>query len=672
MTKFTKLIAAVAMLWLVAVQATPLMAQQYDYDFQVGQLFYKKQKDVIHKSWVTVVPQKSSKPHYSNELTGTITIPATVVNGGNTYIVKIIGRNAFEDCSRLTSINIPNGVWTIRPSAFENCSGLTSITLPNSVTSIEARAFYNCSGLTSINIPSGLIVIEADAFSDCSGLTSITLPNSVKTIGACAFCDCSGLTSINIPNSVTTIKIYTFFRCSGLTSINIPNSVTTIGMGAFSSCRGLTSITIPGSVKSIGEHAFSYCSGLTSITLPNSLTKIEYGTFYYCSGLTSINIPNSVAIISQEAFYECTGLKSVTVGWQTPPDIPGNVFKGVQLNNVKLIVPRGTKAAYRKSYAWKKFNPIIEDVDHTITYNQPTNGTLKVKSDTQEITSGSTVKEGTILTIEATPYQHYKLDSIRVNGKRSDKLSIMVEENTRIEAFFGKEKHSVTYVQSVGGTLTVKDGGQKVSSGSTVEYGTVLTIEATPDQHYKLDSIRVNGKLLDKLSITVEENTRIEAFFGKEKYTVKYNNPYGGKLYVIKGTDIVTSGEGVEYGTELTVKTAPDAGFKLKSLTLNGQTIPDNYKFAISEPVTIEVVFTSVGTGLDETSAAAGIVVYPNPVVDILRIATDTPIRTIRVFNIYGREVACATDTDRIDLSHLPAGVYTVRVDGKKAKVVKK
>ena len=457
MTKFTKLIAAVAMLWLVAVQATPLMAQQYDYDFQVGQLFYKKQKDVIHKSWVTVVPQKSSKPHYSNELTGTITIPATVVNGGNTYIVKIIGRNAFEDCSRLTSINIPNGVWTIRPSAFENCSGLTSI----------------------------------------------TLPNSVKTIGACAFCD--------------------------------------------------------------------------------------------CSGLTSINIPNSVAIISQEAFYECTGLKSVTVGWQTPPDIPGNVFKGVQLNNVKLIVPRGTKAAYRKSYAWKKFNPIIEDVDHTITYNQPTNGTLKVKSDTQEITSGSTVKEGTI-----------------------------------------------------------------------------LTIEATPDQHYKLDSIRVNGKLLDKLSITVEENTRIEAFFGKEKYTVKYNNPYGGKLYVIKGTDIVTSGEGVEYGTELTVKTAPDAGFKLKSLTLNGQTIPDNYKFAISEPVTIEVVFTSVGTGLDETSAAAGIVVYPNPVVDILRIATDTPIRTIRVFNIYGREVACATDTDRIDLSHLPAGVYTVRVDGKKAKVVKK
>ena len=451
MTKFTKLIAAVAMLWLISAQATPLMA----YNFQVGQLYYGVTDAA--KREVAVVSENSSYPYYNNAPTGTITIPATVTNEGNTYSVTSIGNNAFSACKGLTSINIPSSVTSIGMGAFEGCSGLTSI---------------------------------------------------------------------NIPNGVTNIEGYTFLDC-----------------------KGLTSITFPSSLKYIGVLVLGYCTKLTS----------------------------------------------VTVGWQTPLPIGSNVFEGVTLNNVKLIVPRGTKAAYRAAEAWKEFNPIVEDADHTITYSQPANGTLKVKSDTQDIASGSTVKDGTILTIEATPDQHYKLDSILINGKRSDKLSI-----------------------------------------------------------------------------TVEENTRIEAFFGKEKYTVKYNNPYGGKLYVIKGTDIVTSGEGVEYGTELTVKTAPDAGFKLKSLTLNGQTIPDNYKFAISEPVTIEVVFTSVGTGLDETSAAAGIVVYPNPVVDILRIATDTPIRTIRVFNIYGREVACATDTDRIDLSHLPAGVYTVRADGKKAKVVKK
>ena len=577
MTKFTKLIAAVALLWLVAAQATPLMAQQYD--FKVGQLYYKITDAA--KREVAVVSEISDYPYNNNKPTGAITIPATVVNGGNTYSVTSVGVGAFYRCTELAAINIPNSVTSIGGGAFYECKGLISINIPSGVTSIEAYTFEKCSGLTSIDIPSGVTKIEKGTFSGCEGLTSIDIPNGVTSIGASAFYGCKGLTSINIPNGITKIENSTFSGCQGLTSINIPNGVTSIGdnsgfysddIGAFSGCKGLTYIDIPSSVTIIGRYTFSGCTGLTSINIPNGVTSIEW-----------------------YAFCGCTGLKSVTVGWQTPPDIPGNVFNGVQLNNVKLIVPRGTKAAYRAAEVWKEFNPIIADVKHTITYNQSANGTFKVKNGTQEI-----------------------------------------------------------------------------ASGSTVEDETILTIEATPDQHYKLDSIRVNGKRLYKLSITVEENTRIEAFFGKEKYTVKYNNPYGGKLYVIKGTDIVTSGEGVEYGTELTVKTAPDAGFKLKSLTLNGQTIPDNYKFAISEPVTIEVVFTSVGTGLDETSAAAGTVVYPNPVVDILRIATDTPIRTIRVFNIYGREVARATDTDRIDLSHLPAGVYTVRADGKKAKVVKK
>lgn len=646
MTKFTKLIAAVAMLWLVAVQATPLMAQQ-NYDFQVGQLYYEVTDAA--KREVAVVSENSSYPYYNNAPTGTITIPATVTNGGNTYSVTSIGNNAFSACEGLTSINIPSSVTSIGIRAFLSCTGLTSINIPNSVTSIGAEAFRGCSGLMAIKIPSGITEIEYGTFSGCRGLTSIDIPNGVTSIGASAFYGCSGLTAINIPRSITKIENGTFSGCKGLTSIDIPSGVTSIGENAFSSCTGLTSINIPNSVTSIGKEAFRDCSGLTSIKIPSGITKIEYGTFSGCKGLTSINIPSSVTSIGDNfgvlsddigafsgckgltsidipssvtiiglytfsgctgltsinipssvtkinhgTFSGCTGLKSVTVHWQTPLAIDKGVFDGVTLNNVILIVPRGTKAAYRKAGVWKEFNPIVQDADYTITYSQPANGTLKVKSGTQDIASGSTVKGGTILTIEATPDQHYKLDSILINGKRSDKLSI-----------------------------------------------------------------------------TVEENTRIEAFFGKEKFTVKYNNPYGGKLYVIKGTYIVTSGEGVEYGTELTVKTAPDAGFKLKSLTLNGQTIPDNYKFAISEPVTIEVVFTSVGTGLDETSAT-GTVVYPNPVVDILRIATDTPIRTIRVFDIYGKEVARAADTDRIDLSHLPAGVYTVRADGKTARVVKK
>ena len=158
MTKFTKLIAAVAMLWLISAQATPLMAQQ-NYDFQVGQLYYKI-TDMVNRQ-VAVV-------RGNNEPTGAITIPATVTNEGNTYSVTSIGNNAFSACKGLTSINIPSSVTSIGMGAFEGCSGLTSINIPNGVTNIEGYTFLDCKGLTSITFPSSLKYIGVLVLGYCT------------------------------------------------------------------------------------------------------------------------------------------------------------------------------------------------------------------------------------------------------------------------------------------------------------------------------------------------------------------------------------------------------------------------------------------------------------------------------------------------------------------------
>jgi hypothetical protein len=96
-------------------------------------------------------------------------------------------------------------VTSIGVKAFEKCTSLASLTLPESVTSIGNDAFNGCTSLASVNIPGSVKSVGDRAFSGCSSLTSVTLPYGVETIGGGAFSLCSSLTAVSIPRSVTSI-----------------------------------------------------------------------------------------------------------------------------------------------------------------------------------------------------------------------------------------------------------------------------------------------------------------------------------------------------------------------------------------------------------------------------------------------------------------------------------
>ena len=208
----------------------------------------------------TVTYRGSSASYYSNEYSGDVTIPETVTYGSKTYSVTSIGTSAFNKCSGLTSVTIPNSVTSIGANAFYECSGLTSVTIPNSVTSIGSSAFYECSSLTSVTIPNSITSIGYSAFYNCSGLTSIDIPNSLTTIPNRAFYGCTKLKSLTIPDGVTSIEYSAFEGCSSLTSVDLPNSLTSIGSKAFYGCQ-LTSIVIPENVETTGVSAFYFSSG---------------------------------------------------------------------------------------------------------------------------------------------------------------------------------------------------------------------------------------------------------------------------------------------------------------------------------------------------------------------------------------------------------------------------
>ena len=233
--------------------------------------------------------------------------------------VTSIDSEAFYNCSSLTSVTINSNA--IVSKTYTSGSSLRIIfgsqvkeyILRGDMTAIGSYAFDDCSGLTSVTIPNSVTSIGDHAFSGCSGLTSVTIGNSVTSIGDYAFHFCSGLTSVTIGNSVTSIGHGAFRGCTGLTSVTIPESVNTIGNSAFSGCSGLTSVTIGSGVTSIDSKAFYKCKGLASVTIGSGVTSIGSEAFYKCTGLTSVTCKSEFVPKTSEDTFSGASIGSATL-----------------------------------------------------------------------------------------------------------------------------------------------------------------------------------------------------------------------------------------------------------------------------------------------------------------------------------------------------------------------
>ena len=236
----------------------------------------------------------------------TVVIPDTI-DGKS---VTSIGNGAFEDCTSLTSVTIPDGVKCIGHSAFYECTSLKSITIPDGVTSIGGTAFSDCTSLTSITIPDSVTILNSFTFSGCKSLSDVNIPDGVTYVGDGAF---SG-TAIcnNQTEEVKYIDKWLVDSDNSVTDVAVKDGTVGISCGAFSYCGQLKNISIPNSVKYVGGEAFYNCISLTNVVLPYGITNIGVSTFSGCESLASVTIPDSVTSIGEQAFLNTALLKNQT------------------------------------------------------------------------------------------------------------------------------------------------------------------------------------------------------------------------------------------------------------------------------------------------------------------------------------------------------------------------
>ena len=325
-----------------------------------------------------VTYQGSSSGSYSDEYQGNVVIPEEVTYMNRTRKVTSIGSYAFDRCSGLTSVTIPNSVTSIGINAFRDCYSLTSVTIPNSVTSIGEWAFFCCYGLTSVT--SEIIVpfaFGADAFSNISASCILTIPYRTED----AY-NANGWTTNVFKGGIVETKskvegIYYGFNSYTKQATVIAGENKYSGNMIIPSTVNYAGVTY--SVTEIEDFAFSWGTSLTSIIIPNSVKNIGSGAFAGCSSLTSV-ISKIIEPFSTDAFYKMSSNCALTIpygtkdayiakGWTTDvfrggikevTEIDGNYY------NINSNTKQATVIAGENKYSGNVLIP------NTVTYNEVT------------------------------------------------------------------------------------------------------------------------------------------------------------------------------------------------------------------------------------------------------------------------------------------------------------
>lgn len=265
---------------------------------------------------------------------------------------EVIGEGAFKSSTSLTGVDLSGceGLKTIKKNAFDACTLLTSVKLPEGLETIESNAFWHM-GAASDAQPQ-----------------KITFPSTLKSIWAWAFEQA---------------------RISGIEGFG--EDFESFGQGTFKSAlMSSVDLSGCSALTAIPESCFEQCDNLASVDMSGctSLKTIGKVGFAGCDALASAVLPQGLEAIGERAFKDCTFLSEMTLKSASAPSLANDAFSGIELSAVfvnKSATGHSTLLGYKKADIWKNIpNGVIRETGTTVTlipYTATARITLKTGSD---------------------------------------------------------------------------------------------------------------------------------------------------------------------------------------------------------------------------------------------------------------------------------------------------
>lgn len=137
---------------------------------------------------------------------------SAIAGGGKTAVLLNTFSKGLARCSGSNWVFFPDPNWLCAPGAN---SGKTVSAIGN-VTGTTG-AFEGCTSITAVVIPDGVTEIQDNAFYDCTSLETVTIPSSVTLLRNCAFCDCPNLRAVYFKGDAPQQSNYVFDSTENVT-----------------------------------------------------------------------------------------------------------------------------------------------------------------------------------------------------------------------------------------------------------------------------------------------------------------------------------------------------------------------------------------------------------------------------------------------------------------------